>query len=94
MCVCVSYFLDILYSVTEANTKFCFLCFWALAIVSIVRQEINKGRADSSPALLFIELKASGMTGITNSSNQLFIYSQCASRSSSVSLLTVSSTKG
>lgn len=34
-----------------------------------MRQEINEERKDSSPAVLFIELKASGMTGITNSAN-------------------------
>lgn len=48
-------------SITEANAKSCFLCFCA----SVHRQEINKGRGDSGQALLFIELKASGMTGIT-----------------------------
>lgn len=33
------------------------------------RQEIEEGSEDSSPALLFMELKGCGMTGITNSTN-------------------------
>lgn len=51
---------------TEANTKLCLL--WPPQ--SLEGQEINKGRGDSTPALLFIVPKAPGMRGIANSANQ------------------------
>lgn len=59
----------------------------------IAKQEINKERGDSSPALLFIELKASGMTGITNSANHA-VYLFLVRLKKQFSLLTVAFTSG
>lgn len=60
---------------------------------AIKRQEISEESGDSSPALLFIELKASGMTGITNSANHaVHLFSVCIKEQ--LSLLTVSLTTG
>lgn len=84
------YFLWHVVSWEQIPRFFCCLCFCALAIK---RQEINKESGDSSPALLFIELKASGMTGITNSANHAVdLFSVCIKEQ--LSLLSVSLTTG
>ncbi len=84
------------YGVAEENTTFCFLCFCASAIrvhSETGNQQGGGWGGDSSPALLFIELKASGMTGITNSANRaVYLFSVCIKKR--LSLLTVSFTKG
>lgn len=66
-----------------------FFVFMLWSSESIERQEINNERGDWSPALLFIEPKASGMTGITNSADHAaYLFTVCIKKQ--LRLLTVS----
>lgn len=52
-------------------------CFCSFAIRGY-RETGNQGDEGLNPTLMFIELKASGMTGITNSANHAaYLFSMC-----------------